>query len=67
MTLSEIINAGLNNPDCSFYVGMSVGQFSGIKTMFLLGLLYITMKFVEGLAVTPLLVWIKSKFKKVRR
>lgn len=32
-TLSDIIRSGMNNPDCSFWVGMAAGNMSATKIL----------------------------------
>jgi len=61
--LSQIINAGMSNPECSFWVGMSIGQISGIKLVFAFIIGGILWKAIDTLLLEPGIAFIKSKFK----
>lgn len=61
MTFADIINSGLNNPDCSFWVGMSMGQFTILKTAMALFVFAIVYKFIDKILLEPFINWIKRK------
>jgi hypothetical protein len=61
LSFAEIINDGLNNPDCSFWVGMALGSFTVAKlgvAILAAGLLF---KAIDKLAWEPFLSWAKKK------
>lgn len=60
MALAEIINAGMNDPTCSFWVGATIGQWMGIKWLFIIAGLYLIFKFIDKLAIEPIIAKIKS-------
>jgi len=59
--LSQIMNAGMNNPDCSFWVGMSFGQISGMKLVFAFIIGGLLWKALDTLLLEPGIAYIKSK------
>jgi hypothetical protein len=61
MTLADIIKNGLNNPECSFFVGSWVGQISIIKVVIVLGVLHLLFKGLDKLAFDPFWTWLKKK------
>jgi len=63
MSFEEIINNGINNPECAFFVGMWVGKFIMLKIMFGMVVGYGVIKIINALALEPLLNWIKKKLK----
>ena len=64
MTLVDTINMGLNNPDCAFFVGNYMGQLFTIHSMLILLSIYLGFKFLDKLAVEPLIKYIKTKIKR---
>ena len=63
-TLTDIITTGMNNPDCSFFVGSFTGQWLGLRYIVVLVLLYLLLRIAEKLAIEPLIDWLKKRFKK---
>ena len=63
MALADIIQVGLDNPECSFFVGSLLGQWSAIQNLLMLGLVFAVFKFVDRLAFEPLAAWIKKKWR----
>lgn len=61
MTFSENLMAGLNNPECSFFVGATVGQYLTLRIIFALVGIYIITKILDKLVLNPLLAWIYKK------
>lgn len=61
MTLAEIITTGMNNPDCSFFVGATVGQMFSMKMMMILFGSIFVFKFLDGLVINPILNFLKNK------
>jgi hypothetical protein len=61
--LSVIINSGMNNPEGSFFVGTFFGQYITFRLILLLILIYFVFKVVDNFAFTPLIDFIKSKFR----
>ena len=49
MSLGETITAGMNNPDCAFYVGMVTGQASAGQFIFKIALVYFGFKLLDKL------------------
>ena len=64
MALAEIIKVGMDNPDCSFFVGVFTGQFVAFRYIVFLAVLYVVFKVVDKLALEPILEWIKKKIKR---
>ena len=58
--LSTILMNGLNNPDCAFYTGQMFGQIIAFRTIFIILMIYLLLKIIEGIAVNPLIEKIKS-------
>ena len=61
--LSTIISNGLNNPDCAFYTGQMFGQLTLFRVLIIFYGLNIIYKFVDTLAVQPMIDKLKSKLK----
>ncbi len=61
MTLSEIIIAGMNNPDCSFFTGAFVGQWLAVKYLIIIWLIYVVFKFIDKLAIEPLTEYVQKR------
>ena len=60
--LNNTIYAGLNNPECAFFVGQWFGAFTMGKLVFAyLGLLLLY-KFIDKLAIEPLINKLKNKW-----
>jgi len=64
--LNETIAAGLNNPDCAFFVGNFMGNFLAMRWLFFLAVCYFMFKIIDKLAFEPIVEWMKSKIKKKR-
>lgn len=64
MALGDIIQAGMNNPDCSFFVGQMVGQSLTIKSLLLIALIGFLYKAIDKLAWSPVLDYIKKRLYK---
>jgi len=58
--LNETISAGLNNPDCAFFVGSFTGSFLSFKYLIIVILLYFGFKLLDAFIVEPSI----AKFKK---
>lgn len=67
MTLSATIEAGLNNPDCAFFVGSFFGTAYIVKLMLYIACIYWVIKAVDKLALEPVIDYIKRKFKRWRK
>jgi hypothetical protein len=63
---TTIITNGMNDPNCSFYVGLMSGQLMTVRYIFYLALIYFVFKFIDKIAFDPLIAWIKKKFKFLR-
>lgn len=57
---SNIITTGLNNPDCSFFVGIWMGQFFALKYLIVLFMIYIAFKLIYNFIINPFINKIKS-------
>ena len=62
--LTDIINQGMNNPDCAFFTGALFG--TGMNSMFIIyilafGLIY---RITDKLAFEPFTAWLKLKLYK---
>ena len=60
-TIADIITTGLNNPDCAFFTGTFLGSIMIWKYFIVIAGLYIIMKFIDKLAVEPIIEWTKRK------
>lgn len=49
MSLVETISKGLNNPDCAFYVGQSLGYGQAGSLIFRVALIYFGLRLVDKL------------------
>ena len=47
MGLAETISLGINNPDCSFFVGQSLGQATAASLIVKVTLVYFGVKVVD--------------------
>lgn len=61
MTLADVISAGMQNPDCAFFTGAFMGQWLAVKYLVIIWLIYVVFKFIDKLAVEPLMSWIEKK------
>ena len=61
ITFADTLIKGLNNPDCSFFVGTFIGQIITFKLIFFLIGVYLVFKVVEKLVLDPILAWLKKK------
>lgn len=59
--LTEIITAGLNNPECAFYVGAFTGQFMALRYLIVVLIIFFVFKIIEKLAFEPFISWVKNK------
>jgi hypothetical protein len=55
--LTNSLISGLNNPDCSFYVGATVGQYLILRVAAGVFIAYFVLRIFERLIFTPLLNW----------
>ena len=62
-SFSENLANGMNNPECSFWVGSFVGQWSTLKFIFILACLLLIYKALDKLVLDVLIKKIKDKFK----
>jgi hypothetical protein len=62
--LNETIAAGLNDPNCAFFVGSFTGNFLSFKYLLVVILLFFLFKLLDGLVAEPLLKKFKAKFSK---
>lgn len=60
-TIADIIQTGMNNPDCAFFVGQFFGQFLGIKIFFYLVIFGIFFRMADKMAFEPFAEWVKRK------
>ena len=61
MTLAETITAGVNNPECAFFVGHWMGEFMTTRLVFFLLLILFVAKLFEQMLFLPTIEWIKGK------
>ena len=59
--LTSIIATGINNPECSFFVGSFLGEFVAVRNIILLGLTFFLIKTIDKLLIEPVLNKIKEK------
>lgn len=62
-TLETIISTGLNNPECSFFVGQWFGSIWFASVIMYILAAYILFKIVEKIVIEPLLNYITKKIK----
>ena len=62
--LSEILYAGLNNPECAFFTGQMFGLLTAIRYLFALMAIYFLFKIIDKLAFEPFIIWFKKKVRK---
>jgi len=60
MSLSETILNGLNNPECAFYVGQTIGYSSAGQLMLKIGLIYFGFKFLDKFVFEKIPIWYKK-------
>lgn len=63
MSLTETISTGINNPECAFFVGQSLGYASAGTLMFRIALVYFGFKLLEKIAF----VGIPLAYKKIKQ
>lgn len=63
-TITDIIKTGMNNPECSFYVGTFFGTIWVFKVIVILFFLFAIFKVIERLAFDPFVEWLKNKIYK---
>ena len=62
---TDNIVTGLNNPDCSFWVGATTGQYLTIKLLLILAVFTFLFELIDKLVIEQIVKWIKLKvFKK---
>jgi hypothetical protein len=52
ITLADTIVKGMNNPDCAFFVGQSLGYTTAGSLIFKVGLIYIALKALDKIIFT---------------
>jgi len=66
-TLGTILIKGINNPDCSFFVGTWLGAFMTFRLIVIIIIGFFIFKLIDQLIINPILNvlnrMIKSKFK----
>ena len=65
--LNETIANGLNNPDCAFFVGNFLGNYTSFRWVLALIGAYFVFKAVDTLAFKPLLDFIKKSLKRKKK
>ena len=64
-TLSQTLLTGLNNPECSFFVGATIGQYLVLKILGAIVIAYFVLRILETFIFTPLLnklrIWAYKK------
>ena len=63
LALNDTIINGMNNPDCAFFVGQTMGQADLLGKIVVLMLVFTAYEFAKKLVVEPLIQKIKKKFK----
>lgn len=58
--LNETIAAGLNDPNCAFFVGSFTGSFLSLKYLLIVLFMYVLIKGLDKLAVDPIIERIKN-------
>ncbi len=61
MTFSEILIAGLDNPECSFFVGMFIGQILAVRIFLIFIFALILFSIINKLALAPFLEWARKR------
>jgi len=64
MALNDTIMNGLNNPDCAFFVGQTMGQADLLGKLVVLLLFFTFYEFAKKLVVEPIIQKIKEKTRK---
>lgn len=68
MNITPFINTfetGINNPDCSFFVGTTYGQIISMKSVMIMLGLYIILKAIDKLAIEPVFSTLGAKIKRL--
>ena len=60
--LNNTIITGLNNPDCSFYVGAFLGTIMFAKLLLFSFFVYVILKIIDKIAIDPFLNWFRWRF-----
>lgn len=60
--LNDTLAAGLNNPDCAFYVGMFAGMGLLFQYLLLALFFFVVYRFAEELAIKPFINRLKKKW-----
>lgn len=69
MVVEAFINntlAGVNNPECSFFVGATVGQYLVISLLWKIALFYFLIRIIDSWIFTPITRYVKRVFRKKR-
>jgi len=70
-TLATTLIKGINNPDCSFFVGSWLGAFFTFRIIVIVIIAFFIFKVIDSLIINPILSYlnqlIKSKFEVVKR
>lgn len=61
---TDSIVAGMNNPECSFWVGASLGNWLSFRYLIAILLFFIIWKALDKLCLEPGINWIKNKMVK---
>ena len=61
MALGEIIKAGLNDPNCAFFVGNFLGMAIALRWIVVLVFIYWIFSAANKLAFEPFIGWVKNK------
>lgn len=67
MTLAETLTTGINNPDCSFFVGSFMGQAMSAQLIIILLLAFGAFKIIDRLALDPFLNFIRNKLYRIKK
>lgn len=60
-SVGTVLSKQLVNPDCSYLTGMLIGQLMTVRLIIFILVVYLLLRIVDKLALTPLLEWIKNK------
>lgn len=64
MALNDTIINGMNNPDCAFFVGQTMGQADLLGKLVVLLLFFTFYEFAKKLVIEPFIERIKKFFKR---
>lgn len=63
----DILLNSMNNPDCSFWIGMTFGQMLAVRLVIILLIAFVIIKVIDKLILNPLLRIIEIKIDKMFR